>query len=507
MKPKEKVVVIGSGIGGLVSALILAKHDYEVTVLEKNHQIGGMLQVFSRDKTIFDTGVHYVGGLDKGENLARIFSYLGIYDELKMKRLNEDSFDVIRLANGTTINHGMGYTNFREQLSSVFPDQTREIDLIIKSIQEYCTYFPLYNLELDSEINYIEHNELLELGAWQHLESITSDTDLIQAILGSGPLYAGMKDYTPFYVVALILNSFIKGSYRFVNGGSQIAKLLMKQIGAQGGEVKRRKEVNGATFDESGKIKSILCEDGSEYPCDYVISNLHPAITIDIIGKNRFKPAYVKRILNNKNTIASFMVYITFHEETVPYYNSNFYDYFTSDLWKEEFEQNDGWPHMTFTSFQVSQNTTHFAESASVMCYMDFSVFEEWKDSTRTIVKDNERAKEYEALKKIYEQKALDRIEERFPGIKQHIKTVYSSTPITYRDYISTPEGSMYGIQKNFNHLMKTQINSKTHIPNLFLTGQNIIFHGILGATIGALVTTFNFVKNDQLLAKIKSYD
>lgn len=104
MKPKKKVVVIGSGMGGLVSALILAKHDYQVTVLEKNHQIGGSLQVFSRDKSIFDTGVHYVGGLDKGENLARIFEYLGIYQDLKMHRLNEDSFDIIRLENGKPFN-------------------------------------------------------------------------------------------------------------------------------------------------------------------------------------------------------------------------------------------------------------------------------------------------------------------------------------------------------------------------------------------------------------------
>ena len=46
-----------------------------------------------------------------------------------------------------------------------------------------------------------------------------------------------------------------------------------------------------------------------------------------------------------------------------------------------------------------------------------------------------------------------------------------------------------------------------SHIPNLFLTGQNIIFHGILGATIGALVTSFNFVDNKQVIEKIKMYD
>ena len=61
-------IIIGSGMGGLTAALILAKHGKKVLVLEKNHQIGGALQVFSRDKCVFDTGVHYLGGLDEGEN-------------------------------------------------------------------------------------------------------------------------------------------------------------------------------------------------------------------------------------------------------------------------------------------------------------------------------------------------------------------------------------------------------------------------------------------------------
>ncbi|MGO2359479.1 MAG: phytoene desaturase family protein, partial [Mesonia sp.] len=76
------VVVMGSGLGGLVSALILAKEGYKVCVLEKNNQFGGNLQTFVRDKKIFDTGVHYIGGLGKGENLYTYFKYLGIMDKL-----------------------------------------------------------------------------------------------------------------------------------------------------------------------------------------------------------------------------------------------------------------------------------------------------------------------------------------------------------------------------------------------------------------------------------------
>ena len=67
------IVIIGSGIGGLVCGGILSREGYRVCVLEKNKQIGGSLQTFSREKEIFDSGVHYIGGLNKGQNLYQIF--------------------------------------------------------------------------------------------------------------------------------------------------------------------------------------------------------------------------------------------------------------------------------------------------------------------------------------------------------------------------------------------------------------------------------------------------
>ena len=81
MKYKEHydVVIVGSGLAGLVSAIILAKEGKSVCVLEKNNQYGGNLQTFVRNKTIFDTGVHYIGGLTEGQNLHQYFSYFGHY--------------------------------------------------------------------------------------------------------------------------------------------------------------------------------------------------------------------------------------------------------------------------------------------------------------------------------------------------------------------------------------------------------------------------------------------
>ena len=76
----SEAVIIGSGLGGLLSGATLARAGYHVTVLEKAAQPGGCLQTFLRDGLRFDTGFHSVAGLEEGGPLERIFRPLGLMD-------------------------------------------------------------------------------------------------------------------------------------------------------------------------------------------------------------------------------------------------------------------------------------------------------------------------------------------------------------------------------------------------------------------------------------------
>src|SRR5690606_25428638 len=89
------VVIAGSGLGGLLSAVMLAKEGMKVAVVEQNKQIGGCLQTFSFDKKLFDSCVHYIGAMDEGQTQHRIFNYAGIVDQLNFRRMPEEGFDHI----------------------------------------------------------------------------------------------------------------------------------------------------------------------------------------------------------------------------------------------------------------------------------------------------------------------------------------------------------------------------------------------------------------------------
>lgn len=496
-------VIIGSGLGGLTCAYILASEGHRVVVLEKNHQIGGTLQVFSRDKAILDTGVHYIGGLDPGENMYRLFDFFGILDQLKMQRLEADGFDIIRFDDGSTYKMAQGYDAYIRQLVHYFPEEEAAIVTYCDKMREICSNFPLYNLDA-THPQYLLQDEMISLNAYDYIHSLTKNERLRNVLAGTNSfLYAGVKESTPFYIHALITNNYLNGAYRLIDGGSQIAILLSRQIRKAGGVILKHKKVVGANYLDSGAIEEVVLQDGTTIRGKNFISNLHPSSTISIFGEDHFLPAYRNRINKLENTTSTFIVHLLFHEHSFPYLNYNIYQYHTEDVWAGTNYAKETWPEQYFISTPVSSKNPAYADSMSVMTYMHFEEVEKWATSFNTIAEPGDRGADYQTFKREKEEQVISKIEKVFPDIRKKIKGVHSSTPLTFRDYIGSPEGSMYGLMKTSSSPLKTIISTKTKVPNLFLTGQNVLQHGILGATLSGLVTCLSFVDRKTLIEKI----
>jgi len=497
---KYDIVIIGSGLGGLECGAILSKEGYKVIVLEKNKQLGGNLQIFSREKRIFDTGIHYIGGLDKGENLHRYFQFLGIMDDLKIQRLDNDGFDVVSFeGDDTEYKYGQGYDNFIEIMAGYFPEEREGIIKYCDKIKEVCDSFPMYRIKpMRAQLSHLPY---LDVNAKDFIRTCTDNEKLQQVLAGTNVLYAGEGEKTPLYVHALVVNSYIESSWRCIDGGSQIAILLARIIRENGGKVVKHAEVTDFEFD-GRNIKSAKLADGKKIEGKEFISNLHPAVTLDMVDESKVRKAYRKRIQNLENSVSIFIVYIVLKPERIKYFNCNYYHYINTDVW-EGANYEDKWPtgYALFTG--ASSKNPEYTDAVTLMSYMHYEETKEWEDTFNTVSKESPRGKSYENFKKEKAEKLIDELEKKFPDIRDHIQSYYTSTPLTYRDYIGTKDGSLYGISKDYRNPLKSFITPRTKVPNLLLTGQNLNMHGVLGVTIGAMTTCSEILGHEYLMDKV----
>jgi all-trans-retinol 13,14-reductase len=503
MAAEFDIVIVGSGMGGLICADILGREGYTVCVLEKNKQIGGSLQTYVRDKVIFDSGVHYLGGLGEGQNLYQVFKYLGLIDKLKLQKMDEDVFDKILIENDEKeYVFAQGYENFIQHLLKDFPNEEKALRLYCDKIKEVCSKFPLYNLRSGGNVN--EKTTILEIDTKTFIESITADKKLQAVLVGNNMLYVLQKNKTPFYVHAMILNSYIESSWKCIDGGSEIGKFMAKNIREHGGDIRRNAEVEKFVV-EDGRVSSVKLKDGSHLYAKHFISNMHPVRTLEMTDSNLIKQAYKSRIKSLENSIGGFVLNIVFKKDSYPYIKNNFYYHKEGMIWEMAEHNEANWPLCYAVFFSASSRSGKFAESMTILAYMRYDEVAQWEKTFNTVSAVDDRGPEYEAFKKRKAEVLLDCVEEKFPGLKDCIKTYYTATPLSFRDYVGNDDGSLYGIAKDYQNPLKTFISPRTKIPNLFLTGQNLNLHGILGATMSGLVTCTAFLGNENIIEKIRN--
>ncbi|HNP49199.1 MAG TPA: NAD(P)/FAD-dependent oxidoreductase [Bacteroidia bacterium] len=505
MHPGDKeydIVIVGSGMGGLVCAAILSKEGFNVCVLEKNRQLGGCLQTYVRDKVIFDSGVHYIGGLEPGQNLYQIFKYLGIFDSLHLQRMDVDCFDKIMIGDDPVeYPLAQGYENFIAQLLKYFPDEENAIRTYCDKVREFCGMFPLYNLRTGDF--YTEQTGVLELDAQTYIASLTNNQRLRDILAGNNALYAGVGDKTPFYVHALILNSYVESAWKCVDGGSQIARALARVIRKHHGDIFRNVPVK-KFVDVDGRIAFVELADGKKVYAKEFISNLHPTQTMEMTDSDVIKNAYRNRMKSLENSVSSFTVNIVLKKHSMPYFSHNYYYHSEGTVWSGAEYTEESWPLGYALFMHAFSRDSEYAHGLSILSYMKFEEVEKWKDSHNTVSEHCERGTDYEAWKKMKAEKLIDKVCKQFPDLRNCIQSYYCATPLSYRDYIGNSDGSLYGVMKDYKHPMKTFISPRTKLPNLYLTGQNLNLHGVLGAAMSGIVTSASLVGIEELTKKIK---
>src|SRR5271167_2197999 len=127
-------IVIGSGIGGLSAAVLLAAHGGKrVLVLERHYESGGFTHTFHRPGYEWDVGLHYIGQVeDERSSVRRAFDHVtaGMVQWQAMSEIY-DRF----IIEGRTFDLVAGLDRFRDGMKQFFPREARAIDRYIAAVQ------------------------------------------------------------------------------------------------------------------------------------------------------------------------------------------------------------------------------------------------------------------------------------------------------------------------------------------------------------------------------------
>jgi len=487
MNNKYDVVIIGTGLGGLVCGYILSKNGLKVALIEKNALPGGCLQTFVRKGVKFETGMHYIGSMDEGQPLHRYFKYLGLDRKVQLSRLEQSGYDIVSYM-GDRYAYANGQESFTETLARHFPKEKGAIKMYIHRMEAIAERSPLYSFN-NLENPYWLDITNMQIGVAEYIRTLTRDDRLQNVLAGIMPLYGGVAEKTPLYYHALITDFYNKSAFRFVGGSDIVIRLLCDSITNYGGNIITGVPVTRVNFDDKKAIGVTLLN--KEFiEAGNVISDIHPAILMDMIDTPLIRKAYKQRIRRIQQTLSNFTVYIKFKENSVPYLNYNFYHYPRNSVWDGHF----------FYMHMCDQLQQQYVRSAVLFESMSWSEVERWKDMPL-----GNRGAEYEDFKANKAQEMIMNLEKQFPGTIRHIEDFWTSTPLTYNDYTGTVEGSMYGILRDKNDHPQTFISHRTKVPNLFLAGQNINAHGIIGVVIGSILTCGEIIDIQKLIKQIKN--
>ncbi|MFA6499871.1 MAG: NAD(P)/FAD-dependent oxidoreductase [Desulfurivibrionaceae bacterium] len=474
----KDVLIIGSGIGGLSTAIILAKLGFDVTVLEKNLQPGGLMRSYTRDGIECAVGVHYLGSLDQGQILRKFFDYLGVTDAIPVSRMGENGI-IDRYIWGSSGNHPAmfdlppGLDAFEENLKQTFPEQRHQINQIIdpirKSADQLHSLDLLYSTQgIDSNFSMLDQSR--PLGAM--LDYLHCSPGL-RSVLAVPSCWIGVPLHDcPAYYHNMALASYVSSSWRLQGSGSHMAEVLAERLKALGGRIVTGAEVNQIHV-HSRIVTGLQLKSGECLTASTVIGAVHPKIILNMLPQGAVKPSYRERITNLKDTRSIFSVHARLDADAHPEVPYN--------IFKLSTDKDGNVPDLKYYQIRKSEK-----EGVNLLSILTSGKDEWWTPWAHT--KSGRRGNDYLETKEQHALQLVAEAEEQFGSFKgMKILDVY--TPLTIRDWVNSPEGSAYGVQRSSSQMLATALLNRTAVKGLYLVGQNVMAPGIIGTILGSFAT------------------
>lgn len=490
---KWDVLIIGSGISALTAAVLLAQAGKSVCILEQHTKPGGFLHCFNRFGLKFETGAHYIGAMNKGEPFRVLMEYLGVYDESLFIPLAADGFDEFTFPD-FKFQFAPTYPETIQRLIAHFPVEATAIQKYFSTLEALAASFPTYLFH--EKYDPLEIQSSLKMPLATFVESLTQNTRLKNVFYSYCCLYGVAPQDIALGLHALVTDSLMRGGVGFAQGGDGLALKFVSRIQKLGGKVKTGYPVSKLLIQDKN-ISEVITESGESFFASQVISSIHPKATFRMMDEKEFSPAFLSRIHNLKESSAFFGIYAQC--KIPPPFDPQKNYYFYHAPVGQTFEHPSTLdPQFLFVCRSDRDGKGHNGRYPLTIHGMaPIEWFDKWKDKT----KGNE---DYKALKQELAARVLASLKKSYPQIESIIENMDISTPLTTLHFNGSENGSSYGIYHSIGQTGERALGPRTHIQNLFLTGQNTLMPGIMGSAISGLRTAGHILGIKPILRELR---
>lgn len=461
------VIVIGSGLGGLTGANVLAKCGHKVLLLEHHYQLGGLATWFTRKGGhIFDISLHgFPHGMIKS---CRKYWSQDIADaivQLKGVRFINPQFQI-----NTTFDR----EDFTRQLVETFKIPAETVEKFFTDLRA---------------MNFYDNNTET---TGQMFERYFPGRDDVKRLLMEPIAYAnGSTMDDPAITFGIVFSNFMsKGVFTFQGGTDVLIKRMAEELKKNGVEIRKHVLVEKILTEEVDGRKRVcgVVANGKTIRCSAVLSNSNIKNTVlRMAGEENFAPEFVAATKAVRVNSSSCQVYLGIKKgETLPHIGDLV---FTSDEQKFSSEKLVDL-HTTSRTFSMYYPDTRPGTDRYTVVVSINARYQDWQGMS-----DEEYAKHKERLI----EESLTSLERFIPDIRGKIEWKEAATPRTVEYYTKHWHGTSFGTK--FEGL-KISMDLPSQLPGLYHAGSvGIIMSGWLG-TINYGVIVANQI--DKALAASK---
>lgn len=490
----QEFVVIGAGVSGMTAALILAWQGHRVTLVERFRALGPTLRGFARRGVQYDTGLHYTGSFAPGEILDTYCRFLGL-NGLKREPYDPNGFDRLRYpSEGAEFDLPVGYDALQAYLCDRFPAERAAVRTYFDAVRSDFDSSPFLNLALDAPMD-----------AFDAVSGNVTLTDFLRGITGNALLrsvlsvhcllYGVSPDETPFSNHAKIAGSYYQSVHGVEGGGLAVVRAYERALRDAGVAVHCGRGVTRILLRADGRAGGVELEGGERITADMVVCTAHPAVLLDLLPEGAFRPVFRQRIRNLAETPSAYMLFGNAESPVDSVERRNLFVCPETDV-AGFFRPGRGPAEGPF--YVAASGCSGGSDARAVVAIAPGSLADvsRWLH-TRTGARTTE-----------YREHKARRLDEMRAALLRHapelatVQFTEGATPLTLRDYMHTPHGSLYGPRHSV-----AQFNPVpgTRVPGLLLAGQAVVAPGLLGAVVSAFLTCGFVVGHDNLRKELRA--